>query len=152
MAYVGGVGVPLRMLQHTLGAQRVKSLTLASRMEQKFRKLLLQRGKSVMGELEYGPQGRMMLDYLQFSRGPQRPWIRWCNTAACWAWPLRTSLRPGFPQTGCSQETPAEGVWHSEEHLCCAVCFSENHPKDAPISIPSLCSPPHLCRWVKVFL
>ena len=67
-------------------------------MEQKFRKLLLQGRKSIMGELEYGPPGRMMLDYLQFSRGPQRPWIRWCNTAACWAWPLRT-LRPGFPHT-----------------------------------------------------
>ena len=55
MAYVGGVGVPRRMLQHTLGAQMVTSLTLASRMEQKFRKLLLQRRKSVTAE--YGPRG-----------------------------------------------------------------------------------------------
>ena len=82
MAYVGGVGVPQRMLQHTLGAQMVTSLTLASRMEQKFRKLLLQRRKSVTAELEYELPGRMMLDYILFSRGPQRPWIRWCNTAA----------------------------------------------------------------------
>ena len=93
MAYVRGVGVPLRMLQHILGAQMVISLTLASRIEQKFRKLLLQRRKSVRklllqrrksvtAELEYELPGRMMLDYILFSRGPQRPWIRWCNTAA----------------------------------------------------------------------
>lgn len=82
MGHVRGVGVPLRMLQHILGAQMVISLTLASRIEQKFRKLLLQRRKSVTAELEYELPGRMMLDYILFSRGPQRPWIRWCNTAA----------------------------------------------------------------------
>ena len=135
MAYVGGVGVPLRMLQHTLGAQRVKSLTLAPRMEQKFRKLLLQRRKSVMGELEYGPPRE------NDARLP--PVLKGAPEA------LDQMVQHCCLLGVASKDEPE--TWVSP-HLCCAVCFSENHPEDAPISIPSLCSPPHLCRWVRVFL